>query len=394
MIKFDNEKKKILIVDDDHSLTCMLKALLETRDYHVTVAETGEQALERVSAATDLILLDIVLPDQDGFQVCRKLKENSKTCNAAIIFLSSGREGRKDAVEGLFLGADDYVKKPFDHEELIARMEAVMRRSASVNSGNTTSNGERDIILELREIIDGELIVPYFQPIFLLDPFKLYGFESLSRPQTKSVLQAPDVLFKAALQYGFYQELELIAWKKSLEYASAHIDGKKLFLNCNPYLVEGTKFMEIKALFNRNDMKIDDVYLEITERSAISNFSTFYSDLNNYRDHGFRFAVDDIGGGYASLQSIVETKPEVVKIDGNIVNELHNDSLRYSIVKFLVSLCKERGILLVAEGIETKEVFEAAKALGIDAGQGYYFCRPSPRIELDTKVMEGVGEFN
>ena len=392
MIKFDNEKKQILIVDDDPSLTCMLRALLETRNYHVTVAETGRQALKKVSGTTDLVLLDVVLPDQDGFQVCRKLKEKAKTCNTAIIFLSGGRNRKRDVVEGLYLGADDYIVKPFEHEELIARMEAVMRRSSNVvNHTNTTSNGERDIIVELRKIIDGELITPYFQPIFLLNPFKLYGFECLSRPQTDSFLQSPDVLFKAALQYGFYQELELIAWKKSLEYASSRLNGRKLFLNCNPYLIEGAKFSEIKTLFKKNSIKSEDVFLEITERSAISNLRAFYKDLSVYRNHGFKFAVDDVGGGYASLESIVETKPEVVKIDGNIVNELNNDTLRHSIVKFLVSLCKERGILLVAEGIETKEAYDAVRDLGIDAGQGYYFCRPSPEIQSDGEIMGNVG---
>jgi len=383
------DKKKILLVDDDQSATESLSALFETRGYDVTVANSGQEALKKVSNSTDLVLLDIALPDQEGFQLCRKLKENEKTSDVNIIILT-GRLMTCDIVEGLYLGADDYLTKPFEFEELIARMEAVMRRRSIFNSGRFASREENDVIMELRRIIDNELVIPYFQPIFLLNPLVLYGFESLSRPQTQSVLSAPDLLFKAAIQFGVYQDLELLAWKKALEYASEHIDGRKLFFNCNPYLIEGAKFSVIKALFEDNKVDISDVYLEITERSAITNFKAFYENLGLYRDHGFKFAIDDVGGGYASLEAIVEIRPEVVKIDRHIVHQLSGDSLRFGIVKFIVSFCKEHGILSIAEGIETKKDFETVKELGIDAGQGFYFSRPEPHIGTNNAIMKSV----
>jgi len=389
MLKVANNKKQILLVDDDRSITDMLTILFETRGYNVTVANSGKEALQKVSSSTDLVLLDIVLPDQEGFQICRKLKENEETSDVCIIILTA-KMLTQDIVEGLYLGADDYLTKPFEYEELVARMEAVMRRRSNFNLGTLHSSEERDIIFELRQIIDDELVVPFFQPIFLLNPLELYGFESLSRPQTKSILSAPDLLFKAAIQFGVYQDLELLVWKKALEHASKHIDGRKLFLNCNPYLVEGAKFESIKELFEENNMKVNDVYLEITERSAIKNFKAFYEHLGHYRNYGFKFAVDDVGGGYASLESIVETRPEAVKIDRHIVNQLSGDALRYSIVKFIVSFCKEHNILSIAEGIETKKDFEAVKELGIDAGQGYYFYKPAPHIDTIDAIMKSV----
>jgi EAL domain-containing protein (putative c-di-GMP-specific phosphodiesterase class I)/FixJ family two-component response regulator len=392
MLKAANNKKRILLVDDDRSATDMLTLLLETRGYDVTVASSGEQALQKASSSIDLVLLDIILPDQEGFQVCRKLKENRETRNTSIIILT-GKLLTQDIVEGLYLGADDYLTKPFEYEELVARMEAVMRRRSLSSPVNNDLNGAKDIVLELREIIDGELIVPYFQPIFLLTPFELYGFESLSRPQSKTFLKSPGILFKAAIQYGVYQELELIVWKKALKYASEHLHGRKLFLNCNPYLVEGSKFITVKSLFEANHVNIENVFLEITERSAITNFKSFFEDLRIYREHGFKFAVDDIGGGYASLESIIETRPEVVKIDKHIVRNLNTDELRRSIVKFIVSFCKEHKIFCIAEGIETKEDLEMVKSLGVDAGQGYYLHGPVPYINTNRMVIEKIKEY-
>jgi len=392
MLKTASNKKKILLVDDDRSATDTLAMLFETRGYDVTVANSGEEALQKVSSSTDLILLDIILPDLEGFQVCRKLKENSETSHISIIILT-GRVLTKDIVEGLYLGADDYLTKPFEYEELVARMEAVMRRSPFLNRQSSVSNGEEDVVLELRQIIDDELITPYFQPIFLFEPFELFGFETLSRPQTDSMLSAPELLFKAAIQYGVYQDIELLVWKKAIGYIAQHLDGKKLFLNCNPYLVEGSKFEAIKSLFDESNIKIEDVYLEITERSAVTNFKAFYQNLHAFRNYGFNFAIDDVGGGYASLESIVRTRPEVVKIDRHIVNELKNDALRRSVVKFIVALCREHNILSIAEGIETLEDYKAVKDLGVDAGQGYFFRKPESYIDANAGIIAKMGRI-
>ncbi len=389
MLKAANHKKNILLVDDDRSTTDMLTMLFETRGYGVAVARSGHEALQIADNTLDLILLDIVLPNEEGFQICRKLKEAQATRNVALIILT-GKMLTQDVVEGLYLGADDYLAKPFEYEELVARMEAVMRRGKMTSYENESSKHEQKIIIELRKIVDEELIEPYFQPIFLLDPFELFGFESLSRPNTLSTLSAPDLLFKAAIQYGFYQDMEFLAWEKALKYVSEHINGKKLFLNCNPYLVEGPKFMLIKALFDKHKFDVKNVFLEITERSAIPNFKAFYEHLQAYRDYGFKFAVDDVGGGYASLESIVETRPEAVKIDMHIVTHLENDPFRRSIVKFIVSFCKEHGIFSIAEGIETMRDFEIVRDLGVDAGQGYYFQRPSPEIRPEDVIIDSI----
>ena len=115
------------MVDDDRSTTDTLSMLFETRGYNVTIARSGGEALQKASRNTDLILLDVVLPDQEGFNVCRKLKESKETHDVSIIILS-GKLLTHDIVEGLYLGADDYLVKPFEYEELIARMEAVTRR--------------------------------------------------------------------------------------------------------------------------------------------------------------------------------------------------------------------------------------------------------------------------
>lgn len=380
MVDHAGRKKHILVVDDERNLSQMLCMLLQTRGYAVDIAATAKESLEKVlSSEFDLIILDLILPDLDGFEVCRRLKESKKTAHIPIIMVSA-HSLYEDKVEALYLGADDFVAKPCEHEELFARMEAVMRRGNG--SGKENIDKRKAIISELRRILDHALVTPHFQPIYLFEPFRLFGMEILTRPKTTGLLSNPESFFRAALQFGLYTEMEIMAWSMAISQLSKHIRDEKIFLNCNPYFIEASQFARVKAIFEKNGIPFQNVVLEITERSAISDFKLFYKQLDRYRELGFCFAVDDVGGGYASLESIVETKPEVVKIDGHIVQGLNKDPFKRSIVKFIVSLCQENGIISVAEGIETKEEYDIVRSLGINAGQGYYLYKPTPEVSL------------
>ena len=117
---------KILIVDDDENICELLRLYLEKDGFTTVVASDGQMAVEYAAKyAPDLILLDIMLPKLDGWQVCREIRKTSET---PIIMLTAKSE-TFDKILGLELGADDYVAKPFDTKELIARIKAVLRRS-------------------------------------------------------------------------------------------------------------------------------------------------------------------------------------------------------------------------------------------------------------------------
>ena len=119
---------RILVVDDERNICELLKLYLEKEGYEVTLAVDGEEALHKFAEEKfDLVLLDIMLPGKDGWTVCREIRKSS---NVPIIMLSAKGE-TFDKVLGLELGADDYVTKPFDTKELIARVKSAIRRSTS-----------------------------------------------------------------------------------------------------------------------------------------------------------------------------------------------------------------------------------------------------------------------
>ena len=146
-------KYKILCVDDDDILLEFLKELLKAQEFNVVTAITGEECMKKaVEESPDLILLDLNLPDMDGIKVCQALKQNKDTSHIAIILLTA-RKQTEDKINGLRIGADDYMTKPFDNDELIARIKAILRRldyrgatEEILSSKDITINVSRHII--------------------------------------------------------------------------------------------------------------------------------------------------------------------------------------------------------------------------------------------------------
>ena len=124
----------IFVIDDDKELTSLLDEFLTSHQYHVTTFNDSVKAVDQVlnnqHAQCDLIILDITMPEMDGFQVLRKVRESS---NVPVIMLSA-KGAVADRVIGLELGADDYLSKPFEPQELLARIQSVLRRVLSSNS--------------------------------------------------------------------------------------------------------------------------------------------------------------------------------------------------------------------------------------------------------------------
>ncbi len=123
-------RQRILVVEDEEAIRGIVTQTLLRHGYETASASDGDDALEKAfTLRPDLIILDLMLPRMDGWEVCRRLKAEKDTASIPIIMLTARREER-DVVEGLELGADDYMKKPFSLSELTARVRALLRRTA------------------------------------------------------------------------------------------------------------------------------------------------------------------------------------------------------------------------------------------------------------------------
>jgi len=170
---------RLLIVEDDLDISNMLRIYFSNQGYEVDTAPRGSDALEKTRQnLPHLIVLDIMLPDIDGFEVCRILRTNTRTSHVPIIFLTQ-KDERSDKLQGLELGADDYITKPFDIEELKLRVQRAIERSEQQSLTDPRSGLPSGRLIEeqLRRIIRldewslMDIRINYFEP------FKeVYGF--------------------------------------------------------------------------------------------------------------------------------------------------------------------------------------------------------------------------
>ncbi len=197
--------EKILVIDDEESVVELLRILLEMKGYEVIKAYRAEDGLRKAyRTQPDLVLLDIMMPDMDGWEVCRRLRELS---DVPIIFLTA-RTDVREIVRGLELGADDYILKPYDNDELIARVRAHLRRvpKAAISEELVFDGGRFSINFLNREVtVEGE-------PVYLT-------------PKEFALLS---VLARNAGRVITRQELVSEAW--GTEYSDA-IDSLKLYVH-------------------------------------------------------------------------------------------------------------------------------------------------------------------
>ena len=169
---------RILIVEDDFDISNMLKIFFSGQGYNVEVAARGTEALDLCrKKLPDLIVLDIMLPDMDGYAVCRELRTTTRTGHIPIIFLTQ-RDERSDRIAGLELGADDYITKPFDIEELKLRVRTAINTHKRLNLTDpiTALPSSRLIEDQLRSLMRAESWTYLHIGIDHLNPFKdAYG---------------------------------------------------------------------------------------------------------------------------------------------------------------------------------------------------------------------------
>ncbi|WP_344883290.1 response regulator transcription factor [Nonomuraea antimicrobica] len=183
-----SEPARLLVVDDEPALREALQSSLEFEGYKVTTADDGHQALDALAAETyDAVLLDVMMPRLDGLTACRRLRASG---NHVPVLMLTARDAVGDRVSGLDAGADDYLVKPFELDELLARVRALLRRgalSAGTPEGDTLSYGDLRMDPATREVTRGARTLDLTRTEYLLmELFLAHPRQVLTRDQILS----------------------------------------------------------------------------------------------------------------------------------------------------------------------------------------------------------------
>lgn len=145
-------KKKILVCDDEKDIVDVLSYNLEKQGFSVVKAFNGAEALEKVNEDIDVIILDVMMPYLSGLEVCQRIKSNSELSKIPIIFLTA-KDSELDEIKGLEIGADDYITKPISINKLLARINAILRRTDSLHGQKIIELGEISLDIDNYEVI-------------------------------------------------------------------------------------------------------------------------------------------------------------------------------------------------------------------------------------------------
>jgi EAL domain-containing protein (putative c-di-GMP-specific phosphodiesterase class I) len=232
-------------------------------------------------------------------------------------------------------------------------------------------HAEQRLSADLLELIDGENVHVAYQPIFDVRSNVCLGVEALARfPEP---FTAPDRTFAAAEHIGLGLALEELVVRQTWPVLDQLGQGQFLALNLTP-----ASLLQLARRANRReDVPLSGLVVEITEHTAINAYADLRAELERLRERGLRLAVDDAGAGYASLRHVLELRPDIVKIDRSLIHGLAEDPARRIAVTAFVSLAKDLGTTIVAEGVEHSADYDAVRELGVHAAQGYLLGRPS-----------------
>lgn len=266
------------------------------------------------------------------------------------------------------------------HNPLV-HVERILRRalaSAVEVARHERSNQRLQECERIQDIIVRGRIITAYQPIFLIRDRTILGFEALSRGARGTGLEGADALFGAATEQGLLMELDRLCRMRALLNSGRVPSNTRLFVNTLPATIRDPTFRgkPLIDFLDKVQVSPSRIVIEITEKLVIENYSLFREAMAYYTDLGMSFAVDDVGAGYSGLESIARLKPNYLKIDTNLVRDVHESRVNREMVKALSSLGRGIGATVIAEGIHTEQEVQALASLGIDYGQGFYLARP------------------
>ncbi|ANE46602.1 diguanylate cyclase [Paenibacillus swuensis] len=232
------------------------------------------------------------------------------------------------------------------------------------------------------EVIRQTAIRTYYQPIVALEgeAVRTVGYELLSRGvDADGGLIPPNRLFEAARVRNRLFALDRVCRLEAVKNA-AGLDGQMIFINFLPTTIYNPEhcLQSTFAMVQKYGIDPSSIIFEVVESEEIRNMDHLRRILQYYKDHGFRFALDDVGTGYNSLEVLAELKPDVVKLAIEYTRGVSRDAEKRRIAEAVVRMTHTMGSQALAEGVEDAEDLACLREMGYDLFQGYYFGKPGP----------------
>lgn len=371
------ERPTVLVVDDEPELVRVVLRVLRAAGIDGIGCYRGAEALQVMHARSiDAIISDLAMPEMTGVELVRAIRARDR--HVPVIMMTGG-PSVETAVSAIEYGVYRYLTKPFapkllvevTHRAIQLRRLAEAKHEVMRALGATV--GLQSDRVGLEAVFDSALgsLWPAFQPIIKAADHSVFGYEALLRSD-EPALPHPGAVLDAAERLDQLPKLFRTMRERTCE-VFCPTQGGVLFLNLHPRDLNDNSLLDRNCLAYANARRI---VLEVTERATLDHVVDVRERIAELRRVGYRIAIDDLGAGYAGLNSFASLEPEFVKFDMALVRDVDQSNVKQRLMRVMTDLCHDMGILVVAEGVETIQEREVLVEIGCDLLQGYRFGRP------------------
>jgi EAL domain-containing protein (putative c-di-GMP-specific phosphodiesterase class I) len=352
--------------------------MLSSSGFEVTAVQDGREAVQELGQSKfEAVLTDIMMPGMSGIDLLRAARA---TDLELPILLMTGAPDVKSAAEAVQYGACDYIFKPVLPSDLARAMRRAIdmsnlaraKREAMqvLGTGQVEAGDRAGLEVTFERALESMWMA--YQPIVNAGNGALFGFEALLRSGEPS-LPSPIAVLDAAERLNRLTELGRRIRSRASDPMKDAAPDALLFVNLHARDLEDENLVSPAQPLSKIASR---VVLEITERASLDDVKDAKERIARLRELGFRIAVDDLGAGYAGLTSFAQLEPEFVKLDMSLVRDVDKNAVKQKLVRSMCALCKDMGITVVAEGIETRPERDMCLKLGCDLLQGYLIAKP------------------
>ena len=330
----------------------------------------------------------VILPESDIEQaqvITNRILDNIHTMD---LLTPDGEMIDADMSIGIAIYPDHAVNS----RDLFMFADNMMYKAKSAGKGRTYIPNDEDIIeafhdmneksVMINKAIKDRSVIPYFQPLLELASGQVHAVEVLCRiKMPNGGIMGAHEFIEIAEKMGIIHNLDFIMLEKALLQANVENYQGLIFINISPRSLVLSEFIpEISRIVNQTKISRERIVFEITERDTVKNMTLLKKFVINLKSEGFQLAVDDFGSGFSSFHYLKHFPIDFVKIDGEFVANMINNPKDHAVVRCIANLAYELNAQTIAEYVESQEVLDAVKSVGITYAQGYHIRHPTPYI--------------
>lgn len=365
-------------MDDEDAILRAYARLLRRAGYEALTANDAKAALAIVEAGgLDVVISDIHMPGMSGIALLAAVRARDPELP---FILMTGVPHVETATQAIEHGVLRYLLKPVDHDKLLDTIAEGVHRRRTSRGAPKVGPGPVELDRAL-----AKLWIAY-QPIVSWAERRIFAFEALVRSD-EPALQG-GVMVETAERLG--RIVELGRGVRAAVAPTIATSDALFFVNLHPAELLDEALYEASSPLGPYARR---VIFEITERRSLTDVPELIDRLAYLRSQGYRFALDDLGAGYAGLTSVAQLAPDVIKLDMSLVRGVNESTTKQKLVSSMAQLARELAVPIIAEGVETREERRTLLRLGCNLLQGYLFARPGrplPEVPFEHLAAEST----